>query len=416
MSARGVVSGLESGILTIQGLNAVMVGELLELEPHGRAVVLGLERDRVVAGLLDAGPRLHSTVHGTGQVPTTPTGAAVLGRILDPLGRPLDQSDPPPPSLFRPIHPRPLPFLRPNGSIIPLWTGIRCLDLFQPLVIGELRLLVGEPRTGKTTLAVDVMMNHARHQNPCIFVAVGWEFGALARVSETLRTHGAMDNIVVVATRASGPPALGLLAPMAGMAIAEAFAESGQQALLIVDELTGFAAAARALSVGQRHPLDAHGQALDLPQRLWRLLERTGKRRTPQGLGSITTLALLRASPGDPMDSVYRELETEGQSISVMDRARAAAGSFPALTRPQFRSKLGPPALPRDLRRQAGLINLHLAVAEELRGRSSNLTADLDDSSRSCLNCAERIEAMLQQPAHTFTSPDELLRLATSVW
>lgn len=415
MRELGTVSGVEPGILYIQGLENVMAGELLELEGGARAVALRLERERVVAGLLDNPPRHPSEVHGTGRFPATPVGTATLGRILDPLGRPLDQKEALDEAPYRLLSARLWPASKQHWSSELLWTGVRRIDLLQPLGRGESRLLVGESQTGKTPLAVDATVYQARLKHPCIFVAVGWEFGALARVVATFQQQSVFEQVVVVATRASAPPALQLMAPVAGAIIAQSFAELGQQAFLVVDDLTAYAAAARALALAQLQPLTGSGQAHNLPQLLWQILERSGVYKSSAGTGSVTTLALLRAVPGDPTDDVFHTLKTDRQRMLVTDRTLAAAGRFPALAPPPFHTKRGPPGLPRDLRRLAGLVHMDLAMTADLRERATTLKVDPDDSIRTCLDRGMRIEAMLQQPAHTFSSPEDLLQWVTAM-
>lgn len=415
MRERGTVSGVEPGILYIQGLEGVMAGELLELDGGARAVALRLERERVVAGLFDDPPRHMSAVHGTGRFPATAVGAATLGRVLDPLGRPLDQKEALDEAPHRPLNARQWPASKRHWHSELLWTGVRRIDLLQPLGRGESRLLVGESQTGKTSLAIDATVHQARLKHPCIFVAVGWDFGALARVVATFQQQGVFEQVVVIATRASAPPALQLMAPLAGAIIAQSFAELGQQAFLVVDDLTAYATADRALTLAQHQPLTASGQAPELSQRLGELLERSGVYKRSAGNGSVTTLALLRAVPGDPTDDVYQTLKTDRQYLLVTDRTLAAAGRFPALAPPPFRTKRGPQELPRDLRRLAGLVHRDLAMAAYLREEVTTRAIGSDPSIRTWLDRGAQLEAMLQQPAHTFSSPEDLLQRVTAI-
>uniref|UniRef100_UPI000C25B5C4 F0F1 ATP synthase subunit alpha n=1 Tax=Mycobacteroides abscessus TaxID=36809 RepID=UPI000C25B5C4 len=297
----GTVIQVGDGIARVHGLEKAMSGELLEFANGVMGMALNLEEDNV--GVVILGPftgiKEGDQVKRTGRIMEVPVGEAMLGRVVNPLGQPIDGLGPIETTHFRPIE-SPAPGVMARKSVHePMQTGLKAIDALVPIGRGQRELIIGDRQTGKTTVAIDTILNQKGQNMICIYVAIGQKQSTVSGVVETLRKHGALDYTIVVSATASDPAPLLFLAPYAGVSMGEYFMYSGKHVLCVYDDLSKQAAAYRELSLLLRRPPGREAYPGDVFYLHSRLLERAAKLNDDLGGGSLTALPFIETQAGD---------------------------------------------------------------------------------------------------------------------
>src|SRR5881409_1379847 len=297
----GSVLQVGDSIAKVYGLDGAMAGELLEFPGGLKGIALNLEEDNVGAVLLGSDEHIKEgdLVKRTGRIAEVPVGEAVVGRVVDPIGTPLDGKGPIQAKEFRRVEVRAPGVIERQPVREPLQTGIKAIDAMIPIGRGQRELIIGDRQTGKTAIAVDTIINQKGQNVFCIYVAIGQKRSTVARVVKTLEEHGAMAYSTVVSATASDPASLQYLAPYSGVAIGEYFRDTGKHALIIYDDLSKHATAYRQLSLLLRRPPGREAYPGDVFYLHSRLLERAAKMSNDQGGGSLTALPLIETQAGD---------------------------------------------------------------------------------------------------------------------
>ncbi|MBL6798329.1 MAG: F0F1 ATP synthase subunit alpha, partial [Synechococcus sp. BS307-5m-G39] len=297
----GSVLQVGDGIARVYGLQQVMAGELVEFEDGTEGIALNLEDDNVGAVLMGEGLGIQegSTVRATGKIASVPVGDGLLGRVVNPLGVPLDGKGDLGASESRLIE-SPAPGIIQRKSVHePMQTGITAIDAMIPIGRGQRELIIGDRQTGKTAIAIDTILNQKDQDVVCVYVAIGQKAASVAQVTEVLRERGALDYTVIVAANASDPAALQYLAPYTGASIAEYFMYKGKATLVIYDDLSKQAQAYRQMSLLLRRPPGREAYPGDVFYCHSRLLERAAKLSDAMGKGSMTALPIIETQAGD---------------------------------------------------------------------------------------------------------------------
>ncbi len=397
----GTVIEVGDGIARLSGLRGAMLGELVEFSAGTFGMVLNLEEDSVGAALLDSDVRVREgdRVRGTGRVIETPAGDAVIGRILDALGRPIDGKGPVDTRVMRPIeHPAPGFTMRQPVSE-PLQTGIIAIDSMIPIGRGQRELIIGDRQTGKTAIAVDAILNQRDTGVLCVYVAIGQKTSTVAKLVKLLEDEGALDYTVVVAASAADLAPLQYVAPYTGCAIAEGFMYSGRHALAVYDDLSKHAIAYRATSLLLRRPPGREAFPGDVFYLHSRLLERSAKLSPELGAGSMTALPIVETLAGD----VSAYIPTNAISITdgqiFLESGLFFAGVRPAVDIGLSVSRIGGEAQLPAMKRVAGRLRLDLAQYREL-AEFARFGAELDPGTRARLERGKRIVEALKQPQY----------------
>ncbi|MDY0324030.1 MAG: F0F1 ATP synthase subunit alpha [Candidatus Carbobacillus sp.] len=394
----GSVIQVGDGIALVYGLKNAMAGELLVFPGDTMGMVLNLNEDSVGAVIM--GPYRHiregDTVKRTGRIMEVPVGEALIGRVVNPLGQPLDGRGPIQTSETRPVE-SPAPSVIDRQSVSePMLTGIKAIDAMIPIGRGQRELIIGDRKTGKTAIAVDTIINQKNQNMICIYVAIGQKESTVAKVVETLRQHGAMDYTIVVTASASEPAPLLYLAPYAGVAMGEYFMHKGQHVLIIYDDLSKQAAAYRELSLLLRRPPGREAYPGDVFYLHSRLLERAAKLSDARGGGSITALPFIETQAGDVSAYIPTNVIsiTDGQIFLESDLFYA--GVRPAVNVGLSVSRVGGAAQIQAMRKVAGTLRLDLAQYRELQA-FAQFGSDLDKATQARLTRGERLVELLKQ-------------------
>lgn len=408
----GWVVAVADGIATLGGLPSAASQELLTIEPGGRALVLGLEPDVISAVVLDegGGVRQGARVRATGQRGALWVGEHCLGRVLDPLGRPLDGRELPEAGARMPFERTP-PGIHERGAVHrPLFTGVLAIDAMFPIGRGQRELILGDEGTGKTSIAVDVMLRQASTDVVCVYVAVGRRRSETWRIGEALRAAGV--RFVIVAAPEDASPGLRYLAPYAGCAVAEHFMERGEHALVVHDDLTSHAAAWRELSLLLRRAPGREAFPGDVFHLHARLLERATQLSAERGGGSLTALPIARLESGRLSAYLPTNLISITDGQIVLSQPLFAAGQLPAIDAGLSVSRVGGKAQPQAFRELAGKLRLEHAAFLELEV-FSRIGARLEAGVEARLARGRRVRALFRQrrgaPLGVFA---ELVRLA----
>ena len=398
----GTVVEVGDGIARIQGLSGCRSTELLQLPGDVMAIALNLEEDSVGAVILgdDSSIKEGDEVRSTGRIVEVPVGAALLGRVVDALGRPLDGKGP-----IRTDKNMPVERVAPNVVMRravsdPVQTGLKAIDAMIPIGRGQRELIIGDRSTGKSAIALDTIVNQKGGDLVCIYVAIGQKASKVAQTVATLAAHGAMEHTIVVAANAADPAPLQYLAPYAGCAMAEDFMAQGKDALIIYDDLSKHAWAYRQLSLLLRRPPGREAYPGDVFYLHSRLLERSAKMDEAYGGGSITALPIIETQAGDVSGYIPTNVIsiTDGQIYLEADLFNA--GIRPAVNVGLSVSRVGGSAQIRAMRQVAGRLRLDLAQYRELVTFAQFGTSDLDAATRSQLERGQRITEVLKQPQY----------------
>jgi F-type H+-transporting ATPase subunit alpha len=394
----GSVIQVGDGIARVYGLERAMAGELLEFPGEVYGMVLNLEEDNI--GVVILGPYAHikegDTVKSTGRIVEVPAGDAMIGRVVNALGQPVDGKGPIEASNYRPVE-----YLAP-GVIDrqpvkqPLQTGLKAVDSMIPIGRGQRELIIGDRQTGKTALGVDTIINQKGQDVICIYVAIGQKASSVAAVVEKFQETGAMDYTVVVAATASDPAPLLYLAPYAGCAIGEEFMYNGQDVLVVYDDLSKHAVSYRELSLLLRRPPGREAFPGDVFYLHSRLLERAAKLNDELGGGSLTALPIIETQAGDVSAYIPTNVISITDGQIYLEPDLFYAGVRPAINVGISVSRVGGSAQNKAMRQVAGRLRLDLAQYRELVA-FAQIGSDLDKATMARLVRGERMTEILKQ-------------------
>jgi F-type H+-transporting ATPase subunit alpha len=398
----GTVLQVGDGIARVYGLESAASMEMLELEHGVTGIALNLEEDNVGAALFGDWERVKEgePVRRSGKVASVPVGDALIGRIVDPLGNPVDGGPP-----LQATETRPLEFKAP-GVVDrqpvkePLQTGLKAIDSMIPIGRGQRELIIGDRTTGKTAICVDTILNQRGQDVICIYVAIGQKASTVAQVYEHLKNEGAMDYTIIVNASASEAAPIKWMAPFAGCAMGEYFMFDGRNALCMYDDLTKHADAYRQMSLLLRRPPGREAYPGDVFYLHSRLLERACKLSDELGGGSLTALPLIETQAGDVSAYIPTNVIsiTDGQIFLEADLF--FSGVRPAINVGISVSRVGGNAQVKAMRQVAGRLKLDLAQYRELEA-FAQFGSELDDATRRTLARGERMVATLNQPQYT---------------
>ena len=395
----GTVLQIGDGIARVYGLEQVMAGELVQFEDGTEGIALNLEDDNVGAVLMGEGRGIQegSTVKATGKIAAVPVGDAMLGRVVNALGQPIDGKGEIATSETRLIESMAPGIIQRKSVHEPMQTGITAIDAMIPIGRGQRELIIGDRQTGKTAIAIDTIINQKGEDVVCVYVAVGQKAASVANVVEVLREKGALDYTIVVAASASEAAAMQYLAPYTGAAIAESFMYKGKATLVVYDDLTKQAQAYRQMSLLLRRPPGREAYPGDVFYCHSRLLERAAKLSDAMGKGSMTALPIIETQAGDVSAYIPTNVIsiTDGQVFLSSDLFNS--GLRPAINVGISVSRVGGAAQTKAIKKIAGTLKLELAQFDELAA-FSQFASDLDAATQAQLARGKRLRELLKQP------------------
>ena len=413
----GTVLEVGDGIAHIYGLDKAMAGELLDFGNDVYGLVLNLEQESVGAVLLggDTVIKEGDTVKRTGRIMQVPVGEAMIGRVVDALGRPIDGKGPIDTKEFRPVE-SPAPGIADRKSVHePLQTGLKAIDALVPIGRGQRELIIGDRGTGKTAIAVDTILNQKGQNCICVYVAIGQKASTVARVVKTLEDGGAMDYTIIVAATAADSAPLQYLAPYAGVAMAEYFMYKGGHALCVYDDLSKHAAAYRAMSLLLRRPPGREAYPGDVFYLHSRLLERAAKLSDALGAGSITALPIIETLAGDLSAYIPTNVISITDGQIMLDTDSFYSGIRPAISVGLSVSRVGGSAQIKAMKQVAGTMRLDLAQYRELAA-FAQFGSDLDKATKAQLDRGARMVETLKQAQYSPLSvAEQVLVIFTAV-
>ena len=398
----GTVLEVGDGIAHIYGLDKAMAGELLDFGNDVYGLVLNLEQESVGAVLLGGETLIKEgdTVKRTGRIMQVPVGEAMVGRVVDALGRPIDGKGPIDTKEFRPVE-SPAPGIADRKSVHePLQTGLKAIDALVPIGRGQRELIIGDRGTGKTAIAVDTILNQKGQNCICVYVAIGQKASTVARVVKTLEDGGAMDYTIIVAATAADSAPLQYLAPYAGVAMAEYFMYKGGHALCVYDDLSKHAAAYRAMSLLLRRPPGREAYPGDVFYLHSRLLERAAKLSDALGAGSITALPIIETLAGDLSAYIPTNVISITDGQIMLDTDSFYSGIRPAISVGLSVSRVGGSAQIKAMKQVAGTMRLDLAQYRELAA-FAQFGSDLDKATKAQLDRGARMVETLKQAQYS---------------
>ena len=399
----GTVVEVSDGVARIHGMRGAKYNELLAFPNDIMGLALNLEEDTVAAVILGDYSQIKEgdEVRCTGRVVQVPVGKELIGRVIDPIGRPLDGLGPTKTTKFRPVE-RVAPNVVDRQPVkTPVHTGIKAVDSLIPIGRGQRELIIGDRSIGKSAIAIDTIIAQKGRDLICIYVAIGQKTAKVAQVVETLNKYGAMEHTIVIAANASDPAPLQYLAPYSGCAIGEEFMEQGKDALIIYDDLTKHAWAYRQISLILRRPPGREAYPGDVFYLHSRLLERAAKLSDEYGGGSLTALPIIEVQAGDLAAYIPTNVIsiTDGQIYLETDLFNA--GIRPALNIGLSVSRVGGNAQSKAMRQVAGKLRIDMAQYQELAAFAQFGTADLDKATRIQLDRGQRTTEILKQPQYS---------------
>ncbi len=394
----GTVIKIGDGIAEIYGLEKVMAGELLEFDHGVRGLALNLEEDKVGAVLFGDFQKIKEgdEAKRTKKIMSVPAGDALVGRVVDALGNPIDGKGEIVTDTYNPVE-RIAPGIIDRQPVKePLQTGLKAIDSMVPIGRGQRELIIGDRQTGKTAVAIDTIINQKGKDVICVYVAIGQKRSTVAQVVEKLKEFGAMDYTIVVAATASDPAAMQYLAPYTGVAMGEYFRDNGRHALTIYDDLSKQAAAYREISLLLRRPPGREAYPGDVFYLHSRLLERAAKMADARGGGSLTSLPIIETQAGDISAYIPTNVIsiTDGQIFLEADLFNS--GIRPAINVGNSVSRVGGAAQVKAMKQVAGTLRIDLAQYRELAA-FAQFGSDLDKSTQAQLERGKRLTEILKQ-------------------
>ncbi|MBO5227822.1 MAG: F0F1 ATP synthase subunit alpha [Lachnospiraceae bacterium] len=397
----GTVIQVADGIARIHGLENAMQGELLEFPGDVYGMVLNLEEDNVGAVLLGAASNINEgdTVKTTGKVVEVPVGDAMIGRVVNALGQPIDGKGPIKTDRTRQIERVAHGVIARKSVDTPLLTGIKAIDSMVPIGRGQRELIIGDRQTGKTAIAIDTIINQKGQDVLCIYVAIGQKASTVASIVKTLEEFGAMDYTTVVAATASELAPLQYIAPYSGCAIGEEWMENGKDVLVVYDDLSKHATAYRTLSLLLRRPPGREAYPGDVFYLHSRLLERAARLSDELGGGSLTALPIIETQAGDVSAYIPTNVISITDGQIYLETEMFNAGFRPAVNAGLSVSRVGGAAQIKAMKKIAAPIRVELAQYRELAA-FSQFGSELDADTKEKLSQGERIKEMLKQPQY----------------
>jgi F-type H+-transporting ATPase subunit alpha len=419
--SEGTVVSVKDGIVTIYGLADVMYGEMLEFSTGEFGLALNLERDTVGAVVLgpDTGIVEGQTVKCTGRVMEVPVGPELLGRVVDALGNPIDGKGPIDAKQSRPIETIAPGVIAREPVTQPLQTGLKIVDSLVPVGRGQRELIIGDRQTGKTTVAIDAIINQRDKGVKCIYVAIGQKASSVANVVQKLKDHDALDNTIIVCANASDSAALQFIAPYVGCSMGEYFRDNGEDALIVYDDLTKQAWAYRQISLLLRRPPGREAYPGDVFYIHSRLLERAARvnsayveklteGRVKGKTGSLTALPIIETQAGDISAFVPTNVISITDGQMFMETSLFNAGIRPAINAGSSVSRVGGAAQTKIIKKLGGqMLRLALAQYRELEA-FAQFASDLDEATRKQLEHGQRCTELLKQPPYSPISVAEM--------
>ena len=397
----GTVIQVADGIARIHGLDNAMQGELLEFPGEVYGMVLNLEEDNVGAVLLGSQKNINEgdTVKTTGRVVEVPVGDAMLGRVVNALGQPIDGKGPIQTSKYRQIERVASGVISRKSVDTPLQTGIKAIDSMVPIGRGQRELIIGDRQTGKTAIALDTIINQKGQNVKCIYVAIGQKASTVASIVKTLEEFGAMSYTTIVASTASELAPLQYIAPYAGCAIGEEWMENGEDVLVIYDDLSKHATAYRTLSLLLRRPPGREAYPGDVFYLHSRLLERAARMSDEYGGGSLTALPIIETQAGDVSAYIPTNVISITDGQIYLETEMFNSGFRPAVNAGLSVSRVGGSAQIKAMKKIAAPIRVELAQYRELAA-FAQFGSELDADTKEKLAQGERIREILKQPQY----------------
>jgi len=395
----GTITSVATGIAKVSGLPGVGFDELVTFPGDVLGIAFNVDEDEIGVVLLGEYWHLHAgdEVQRTGRVMDVAVGDGLLGRIIDPLGRSLDGDGPVASSKRLPIERSAAPIMDRAPVTVPLQTGIKVIDALIPVGRGQRELILGDRQTGKTTIAIDTILNQRDQHVVCVYCAIGQRASAVAKAVATLREKGAMDYAVLVVTEGNDPPGLAYIAPYVATSIAESFMEAGRDVLIVYDDLTHHARAYRELSLLLRRPPGREAFPGDIFYIHSRLLERATHLREERGGGSLTALPIIETEAQNISAYIPTNLISITDGQIYLSPSLFELGVLPAVDVGKSVSRVGGKAQRAAYRAVAGDLKLSYAQFEELE-TFSRFGARLDEETRKIIEHGRRIRACLKQP------------------
>jgi len=398
----GHVLQVGDGIARVWGLDDAMMSELVEFPNGTVGIVLNLEVDNVGVVLLgpEEGIKEQDIVKRTGKIAAVPVGEALIGRVVDALGRPIDGKGPIHVTEFRPLE-GPAPSVRDRQPVNePVQTGIKAIDSMIPIGRGQRELIIGDRQTGKTTLIIDTILNQKGKDNICIYVAIGQKVSTVAQLVKTLEEHGAMEYTIVVSASASEPAPLQYIAPYAGVSMGEYFMYKGKHAICCYDDLSKHAQAYRQLALLLRRPPGREAYPGDIFYLHSRLLERAAKLSDEKGAGSLTALPVVETQANDVAAYIPTNVISITDGQIYLESDLFYSGIRPAINVGISASRVGGKAQTKAMKKVAGNLRLDLAQYRELAA-FTQFGSELDPATQAQLTRGERMVEILKQGKNT---------------
>lgn len=398
----GKVISIADGVANVYGLKNIMAGEMVEFEDGERGMALNLEESSVGIVILGSGLEVKegTSVKRLGKLLRVPVGEALVGRVVNPLGDPIDGKGPIETTETRFVEEKALGIMARKSVHEPLQTGIKAIDALVPIGRGQRELIIGDRQTGKTTVAIDTIINQKGQDVICIYVAIGQKQSTIAQIVKKLEEHGAMEYTIIVAAGASDSATLQYLAPYAGVSMGEYFRDSSRHGLIVYDDLSKHAVAYREMSLILRRPPGREAYPGDVFYLHSRLLERAAKLSDDLGAGSLTALPIIETQAGDVSAYIPTNVIsiTDGQIFLESDLFNS--GIRPAINVGLSVSRVGGAAQIKATKQVAGTLRLDLAQYRELQA-FAQFASDLDELSRNQLERGQRMVEVLKQPPYS---------------
>ena len=397
----GTVLEVGDGIATVYGLDKAVYGELVELDTGVTGMVMNLSRDSVGVVLLgsEAGVKEGTVVRRTGRAADVPVGDALVGRVVDVLGRPIDGLGPIETTETRPIEHEASGVLSREPVTVPLQTGILAIDAMVPIGRGQRELIIGDRQTGKTAIAVDTILNQKGQDVICIYVAIGQKASTVARIQDTLKKHGAMDYSIIVSSTASESAPMQYIAPYAGAAMGEYFMGKGKDVLIVYDDLSKHAVAYRTLSLLLKRSPGREAYPGDVFYLHSRLLERACRLTKEYGGGSMTALPIIETQAGDVSAYIPTNVISITDGQLYLESNLFHSGVRPAVNVGLSVSRVGGAAQTKAVKKIAGSLRIDLAQFRELEV-FTQFSSDLDAATKEALDHGNRLVEILKQPLY----------------
>ncbi len=398
----GRVVSVADGVANVYGLKNVMANEMLEFENGARGIALNLEESSVGIVILGdtSGINEGSSVKRLGKLLRVPVGDAMIGRVVNALGEPIDGKGAIETSDTRFVEEKAKGIMARKSVHEPLQTGLKAIDALVPIGRGQRELIIGDRQTGKTTVAVDTIINQKGQDVVCIYVAIGQKQSTVAQVVKKLEEYGAMDYTIVVAANASEAAALQYLAPYSGCTMGEYFRDNSRHALIIYDDLSKHAVAYREMSLILRRPPGREAYPGDVFYLHSRLLERASKLSDALGAGSLTALPIIETQAGDVSAYIPTNVISITDGQIFLESGLFNSGIRPAINVGLSVSRVGGSAQIKAIKKVSGTLRLDLAQYRELQA-FAQFASDLDESSRKQLDRGQRMVEILKQPPYS---------------